>query len=142
MHKSSLPINRIKEVAMVRTTLTARISASFYALWGIFHVVAASAVYNLAQTVSPGMVQGRLLQNAFYLLFFACLGIIIALTLNWHNNRQGYWMNGVLIATADVPFVLFVLVPGYIPWWPGLIGPILWALAFICASYARFIHAA
>jgi hypothetical protein len=127
---------------MIGTTLAARIGATFYVLWGIFHFFAANAVYSLAQNVAPGMVQGRLLQNAFYLLFFACSGIVIALRLNWRNNRQGYWMNGVLIAIADVPFVLFVLVPGYMPWWPGLTGPVLWVLAFLSTSFARFRHAA
>ena len=34
------------------------------------------------------MVQGRLLQTAFYLLFFAVTGIVIALALNWRNDRQ------------------------------------------------------
>lgn len=31
--------------------------------------------------------------------------------LNWRNNRQGYWMNGTLLAFADIPFILFALVP-------------------------------
>jgi hypothetical protein len=48
----------------------------------------------------------------------------MAVTLNWRNDKQGYWMNGTLIAFADIPFVLFVLVPGLIPWWPGLAGPV------------------
>jgi hypothetical protein len=127
---------------MIGTTLTAKIGAAFYVLWGVFHLFAASAVYSLAQTNAPGMVQGRLLQDAFYLLFFACSGIAVALISNWRNGRQGYWMNGVLIAIADIPFILFVLIPGYLPWWPGLIGPILWALAFLCTSFARFRHTA
>ncbi|MFY9839122.1 MAG: alpha/beta hydrolase, partial [Xanthobacteraceae bacterium] len=71
------------------------------------------------------MVQGRLLQTAFYILFFAISGIVIALAFNWRNDRQGYWMNGILIAFADIPFVLFVLLPGLVPWWPGLTGPLL-----------------
>jgi hypothetical protein len=47
-------------------------------------------------------------------------------------------MNGTLIAFADIPFVLFVLVPGFIPWWPGLVGPLLWLIAFVFTSVARF----
>jgi 3-hydroxyisobutyrate dehydrogenase-like beta-hydroxyacid dehydrogenase len=37
------------------------------ALWGVFHLVAANAVYALAEQ-STGMVRARLLQGAFYLL--------------------------------------------------------------------------
>jgi hypothetical protein len=114
-----------------------RIGAVFYILWGIFHLVAANAVYALAEQ-STGMVRARLLQDAFYLLFFAIAGILLAATLNWRNDKQGYWMNGTLIAFADIPFVLFVLVPGLIPWWPGLAGPLLWLAAFVSTTIARF----
>jgi len=37
--------------------------------WGVFHLVAANAVYALAEQ-STGMVRARLLQDAVYLLFF------------------------------------------------------------------------
>ena len=84
------------------------------------------------------MVQGRLLQTAFYLLFFAVSGIVIAVALNWRNDRQGYWMNGILIAFADIPFVLFVILPGLVPWWPGLTGPLLWTVAFVFTTVGRY----
>ena len=42
-------------------------------------------------------------------------GILMAVILNWRNDKQGHWMNGTLIAFADIPFVLFVLAPGLIP---------------------------
>jgi hypothetical protein len=114
----------------------ARLGAAFYVVWGLFHVLAANAVYSLAEQ-QTGMVRGRLLQDAFYLLFFALAGIVIAIALNWRNDRRGYWMNGVLIAFADIPFVLFVLIPGLMPWWPGLAGPILWLIAFLLTTVAR-----
>jgi len=115
----------------------ARIGAVFYVLWGVFHLVAANAIYALAEQ-SAGMVRARLLQDAFYLLFCAVAGTVMAVILNWRNDKQGYWMNGTLIAFADLPFVLFVLVPGLIPWWPGLAGPLLWLIAFVFTSIARF----
>ena len=117
--------------------LAAKIGAVFYVLWGIYHLPAANSVYKLAEGTS-GMVQGRLLQNAFYILFFAISGIVIALAFNWRNDRQGYWMNGILIAFADIPFVLFVLLPGLVPWWPGLTGPLLWMFAFVFTTVGRF----
>jgi hypothetical protein len=115
----------------------ARIGAGFYVLWGIFHLVAANSVYVLAEQ-STGMVQGRLRQDAFYLVFFAISGILMAAILNWRNDKQGYWMNGSILAVADIPFILFVLVPGLIPWWPGLAGPLLWLAALIFTSVGRF----
>jgi hypothetical protein len=127
---------------MNKSILSARIGAIFYVLWGVFHLIAARSVYDLAETIEPGMTQGRIMQCAFYLLFFALFGIVVALTSVWRNSRQGYWMNGVLIAIADIPFILFVLIPGYMPWWPGLVGPLLWTLAFLFTSFARLKHTA
>jgi hypothetical protein len=115
----------------------ARIGAVFYVLWGLFHLVAANAVYAMAKQ-STGMVRSRLLQDAFYLLFFAVAGILMAVILNWRNDKQGYWMNATLIAFADIPFVLLVLVPGLFPWWPGLVGPLLWLFAFMFTTVACF----
>jgi hypothetical protein len=122
---------------MKSRNLAAKIGAVFYVLWGIFHLFAAFSVYKLAEGAS-GMVQGRLLQTAVYLVFFALSGIAIAVALNWRNDRQGYWMNGILIAFADIPFVLFVLLPGLVPWWPGLAGPLLWFVAFVFTTVGRF----
>ena len=34
--------------------------------------------------------------------------------------------------------VLFVLAPGLIPWWPGLVGPLFWLIAFMFTTVARF----
>jgi hypothetical protein len=126
-----------RELDMWVSKWAAMTGAVFYILWGIFHLVAAYSVYDLAEDVT-GMMRGRLLQDAFYLLFFAISGMLIAAILNWRNDKQGYWMNGTLIAFADVPFVLFVLIPGLIPWWPGLVGPLLWLVAFVFTTVARF----
>jgi hypothetical protein len=46
------------------------------------------------------MVRARLLQDALYLLFFAVAGILMAVILNWRNDKQSYWMNGTLITTV------------------------------------------
>jgi hypothetical protein len=80
---------------------------------------------------------GRLLQTAFYLAAFAAAAIAFAVTLNWRNDRLGFWANGVMVGIADIPFILFVLIPGYAPWWPGLLGPILWVAAFFLTALGR-----
>jgi hypothetical protein len=77
------------------------------------------------------------MQTAFYLATFAAIAIVLALTLNWRNDRNGLWVNGVMVGIADMPFILFVLIPGYAPWWPGLLGPVLWIVAFLLTGLAR-----
>ena len=62
---------------------------------------------------------------------------MLAVTLNWRNDRLGFWVNGVMVGIADIPFILFVLMPGYAPWWPGLLGPVLWVAAFSVTGLTR-----
>jgi hypothetical protein len=88
--------------------------------WGLLHFTAAYGVYKLAQNSPATMAQGRLMQTAFYLAAFATTAIVLAITLNWRNDRLGLWANGVIVGIADIPFILFVLIPGYAPWWPCL----------------------
>lgn len=109
----------------------ARIGAVFYVLWGLLHYTATYNVYQIGLGVPPGMVQGRLFQDASYLFAFATTGIALAIKMNWHNSRTGFWLNTLILGVADVPFILFVLVPGYAPFWPGVLGPALWVAGMI-----------
>jgi len=111
-----------------------RIGAVFYALWGVLHFAAAAEAYRLATTVDPGVIQGRLLQNAWHLAIFAAFGLVVAVTMNWRNSRTGYWINLVAVSAADIGFVVFIFVPGYIPLFPGVLGPVSWILGVIFST--------
>ena len=114
--------------------LFAKLGAITYILWGILHIEAARRVYVLAQTLDPGMVQGRIYQDAWNLLFFALFGIVVAVCLNWKNSRLGYWLNIIVVSAGDIGYIVFVLIPGYVPFMPGALGPILWILAVIFST--------
>ncbi len=105
----------------------AKIGAVTYVLWGLLHIQAARLVYVLGQSIEPGIIQGRVYQDAWNLLFFALFGIVVAVTLNWKNSRLGYWLNLVVISVGDIGFIITIMVPGYIPLMPGGLGPLLWA---------------
>ena len=66
-----------------------RIGAVMYVIWGVLHIRAATLVYQLGQTLEPGMVQGRVLQGAWNLLFFALVAIVVGVWMNWRNS----WSN-------------------------------------------------
>ncbi len=112
----------------------AKLGAVTYVLWGIMHIQAARLVFMLGQTLDPGMVQGRIYQDAWNLLFFALFGIVVAVTLNWKNSRLGYWLNLVVVSAGDIGFIITILAPGYIPLLPGGIGPLLWIVALIFST--------
>lgn len=109
-----------------------------YALWGCLHLQAAYAVYHLGAALDPGMVQARVLQDAWNLLFFGVTAIAVALTLNIRNNVWGYWINFGVLAVADTGLIFFILIPGHMPLWPGLAGPVLWIIGWILATLAYF----
>lgn len=82
------------------------------------------------------MVQGRVFQNAWNLLFFSIIAISVAATLNRKNSVWGYWINFATVGIADTGFIFFVLVPGYTPVWPAILGPVFWVLATIFSIIA------
>ena len=111
-----------------------RIGAVFYALWGALPLAAAAEGYRLAMTVDPGVIQGRLLQNAWNLAIFAVVALVVAIAMNWRNSRTGYWINLIAVSAADIGFVVLVIIPGYIDVFPGILGPVLWILGVVFST--------
>jgi hypothetical protein len=109
--------------------------AIIYALWGFLHLYASYAVYHVGAPLEPGMVQGRVFQDAWNLLFFGVTAIGVALTLNIRNNPWGYWINLGVLTLADTGLIFFVLIPGYWSLWPGVAGPVLWILGWILTTF-------
>ena len=123
------------------SNLFAKLGSITYVLWGILHIEAARKVFVLGQTLESGMVQGRIFQDAWNLLFFAIFGIGVGIFLNWKNSRLGYWLNLTVVSAGDIGYIVFVLIPGYVPLMPGALGPILWVLAVLFSSVG-FVSAA
>jgi hypothetical protein len=111
-----------------------QIAAVIYVLWGLLHLFAAFQVFKLGASLQPGMVQGRTYQNAFNLAYFAIIAIVIAVIYNWKNDPMGYWLNLITTSVTDIGFIFFILVPGYLPLRPGILGPVLWILAIVFSS--------
>ena len=114
--------------------LFARIGAVAYVLWGLLHIQAARMVYMFGGTLEAGMLQARIYQGAWNLLFFALFAIVVALVYNWRNNRSGYWLNLAVVSFADIGFIVAVLMPGYAPIVPGGLGPLLWIIAVLFST--------
>ena len=108
--------------------------ALLYILWGLLHLFAAFQVFKLGATLEKGMVKGRIYQHALNLACFAILVIGIAVVYNWENSPLGYWLNLVLASITDIGFIIYILVPGYLPLRPGILGPVLWVLATIFST--------
>jgi len=110
----------------------AKLGAVSYIIWGLLHIMAAFEESMLARTLEPGLVQGKINQGAWDLLFFALFALVVAIKYNWKNDLLGYWLNLIVVSAADIGFIVFVLLPGHVAVFPGILGPIFWigGLAF------------
>ena len=112
----------------------AQIGALFYLAWAGLHLNAAFLVYKLASRQPAGMLRARVYQGAWNLAFFAVAAAAVAVLLNWFNTPLGFWLNLTITGVTDIGFILFVIAPGYLPLWPGLLGPALWMAALIFST--------
>jgi hypothetical protein len=119
-----------------RSMTYARLGAASYFVWGLLHLGAAYSVYQLGLTVPPSEVQGRVFQDAWDLFFFAVTAMAVAAALNRRNHAWGYWINLAVVSVADIGFILFVLMPGHVPLWRGILGPIFWILGAVLTTVA------
>jgi hypothetical protein len=124
------------EQRVMNRTIFAKAGAVAYVIWGLLHLQAAWSVYTLGRSMPSGMASGRVLQDAWNLLWFSILAILAAVTLNWRNDARGWWINLAVLSIADLGFVFFLLVPGHFPLWPGLVGPSFWIAGLILSSVA------
>jgi len=115
----------------------ARAGAFFYVVWGMLHYLAAWRVWQLGTGLPEGMVQGRVLQDAWHLALISTLAIWVAVTMNWRNGRFGFWLNGLVVSLTDIGFILLVVLPGYMPVPAALVGPSVWLLAFTASTVGR-----
>lgn len=135
-HRHKQSMTSLTGDSMGTSKTTSKIGAVLYVIWACLHLLAAYSVYALARSLDSSMVQGRLFRDAWNLLFFSLIAISVAVTLNWRNSVWGYWINFATLGIADTGMVFFILVPGYAPVWPGIVGPIVWVLATIFSTIA------
>lgn len=114
----------------------ARAATFAYVLWGLLHINAAFLVYKLGLSLELGMIQGRIFQDAWNLMFFALFGIIVGVFLNWRNSKLGYWANLIVVSVGDIGFIVTMILPGYVPIMPGGLGPFVWLIAATLSTIA------
>ena len=120
--------------------VSAKIGSVLYVGWGLLHLKAAYDEFALGAGLEPGLVQGKLNQGAWDLLFFALFAIVVAVVYNWRNRPLGYWLNLIVVSAADLGFIIFVLLPGHVAFFPGVLGPVFWIAAAIFTTLGARQH--
>ncbi|MEM9768984.1 MAG: hypothetical protein AAF892_14035 [Cyanobacteria bacterium P01_D01_bin.71] len=113
-----------------------KVGAVFYGLWGFWHFRVVALMFEFATTqMEQGVLQARIYQGAFHILWFAVGAVAIAILFNWRNSQIGYWLNLFMIGWTEIGLFLFFILPGYFPWLPtGFVGPLLWIGAVIFST--------
>jgi hypothetical protein len=135
-----------------------RIGAVFYVLWSLLHMVAGATLVLSALTDINGhlheigtvatvaelpvlsqhtVVSAIVAFHSFNMVWTGLLVGVIAIRLNWHNARSGYWLNLALGGFLDVGLLVFLLIPGFMAWGDGWLGPLLFAGGAICTTVGR-----
>lgn len=130
-----------------------RVAAIFFGLWGLLHVVGGAVLLAtwrsggaaelmrsygsaVAETVPEGLpeVAGAVgAFHAFNLLWIGALVLVVAVRGNWRNRREAAWLNLALAGAADLGLVVFLLLPGFMPWAEGAPGLVLFLPAAVFA---------
>ncbi|MEJ1117103.1 hypothetical protein V9K92_01250 [Phyllobacterium sp. CCNWLW109] len=114
----------------------AQAGAVAYVIWALLHFKASWSVYRFGQSMPEGMAQGRVLQDAWNLLWFSIIALVAAVGMNWRNDVRGWWINLVVVSVTDLGFIFYVLMPGHVPMWAGVAGPLFWVLGLVLSSLA------
>lgn len=92
------------------------------------------SVYTLGLR-QTGIVEGRLYQDATFILAFAFLAIATSY-YNAKNNKYALWVNTIGTTVSDLPFVIFLVLPGLVPPPTNFLGPVLWVSAISVSMLA------
>lgn len=136
---------------------TQHLGAIFYALWGLMHVAFGAQMLMLNASGSAtaileaiyldsgpiatpdqlgSTIDAIMNQHAWNLLWFGMASTFVAIFMNWRNSLPGYWINAVLVSAADLGFIVAIMMPGYVDFWLGIWGPVLWLGGLLFASLA------
>lgn len=115
--------------------LALKVSAVLWVIWGLVHCLAgiivlsadaAGGVSAIADAVAPAdlagpyhaAVGGIFNQHGWNLLWFG-LATLIGAGLIWRGNMTAIWVTAMVGGMADLGYLLFVDLPGYVHFLPG-----------------------
>lgn len=137
---------------MTKTHTTAlKIAAVLWVIWGLVHMLA--GVMTIAQAPSEGFaaiadaidpmllaaeyhpaIGGVLNQHGFNLLWIG-LATLIGAVFIWRGNMTAIWVTGMVGGLADVGYLLFVDLPGYVNFFPGTVMTLISATAILLSFW-------
>ncbi len=117
--------------------LALKIAAALWIVWGLVHTLAGIIVLSsdasggfqaIADAVDPAALEanyhaavgGLLDQHGWNLGWFG-IATIIGGVLIWKRNITAIWVTGMIGGLADLGYLFFVDLPGYVNFFPGTV---------------------
>lgn len=126
-------------------------AAILWVVWGLVHLFAGIMVLisdasggfqAIADAVAPETLEsdyapavgGILNQHGWNLAWFG-LATIIGAYFVWKGNHTAIWVTGMVGGLADLGYLLFVDLPGYVHFFPGTIMTFISGTAIVLSFY-------
>ncbi|MEM1429260.1 MAG: hypothetical protein AAGG09_07370 [Pseudomonadota bacterium] len=132
-------------------TIALKIAAVLWVIWGLVHVLAGVIVLTgdasagfaaIADAVDPATltmayepaVGGVLNQHGWNLAWFGTATIVGAYFI-WKGSLTAIWVTAMVGGLADLGYLLFVDLPGYVNFFPGTVMTIISASAIVLSFW-------
>ncbi len=128
-----------------------KLSAILWVIWGIVHVFAGVIILTsdatggfqaIADAIAPetlahdyALAVGGILNQHGWNLGWIGLATIIGAIFIWRENLTAIWVTGMVGGLADVGYLLFVDIPGYVNFFPGTLMTIISASAIVLSFW-------
>ena len=129
-------------------------AAVLWVIWGLVHVLAgvmvlssdaAGGVQAIADAVDPALlvadyhaaVGGILNQHGWNLAWFGVVTVIGGGFI-WRANMTAIWVTAMVGGLADLGYLMFVDIPGYVNFLPGTVMTIVSASAIVLSLWVWF----
>lgn len=137
---------------MTQTQTTAlKIAAVLWVIWGLVHTLAgvmtiiqptSQGLAAIADAIDPALlvadyhpaVGGVLNQHGFNLLWIG-LATIIGAVFIWRGTMTAIWVTAMVGGLADVGYLVFVDLPGYVNFFPGTVMTLISAAAILLSLW-------
>ncbi|MEM1412790.1 MAG: hypothetical protein AAGH19_10580 [Pseudomonadota bacterium] len=133
---------------------TLYVAAVLWVIWGLVHALAGfivlsgdatAGVQAIADAIEPnllvndyhGAVGGILNQHGWNLGWFG-LATIVGAVFIWRANRTAIWVTALIGGMADLGYLLFVDLPGYVNFVPGTVMTLVSGSAILLTFWVLF----
>lgn len=133
-----------------------KVAAVLWVIWGLVHVLAGVIVLTsdasggfaaIADAVDPETftaeyapaVGGILNQHGWNLGWFGSATVIGAYFI-WNRNLTAIWVTGMVGGLADLGYLLFVDLPGYVNFFPGTVMTFISGSAIVLSFWVWLSH--